>query len=157
LARRGHRVRILEALPDTGGALRYGIPEFRLPKRIVDRKVQDIRALGVNIKCNACVGRTTSLQAIVDGYHATFIGGGAQVPVFVSHLRGEHLDGVYCANEYLHGAGLMSGRTKETIVVPIVTGETIVVLGGGSVAMAAVRTARRPGGQASHRRLSSRL
>ena len=144
LARAGHHVRIFEALPNTGGALRYGIPEFRLPKRIVDREVENLRALGVEIRCNACVGRTISLQAIAAGYDATFIGGGAEVPVFVN-LPGEHLDGVYCANEYLHGAGLLSGRSTETIVAPIVPGETVVVLGGGNVAMDAVRTARRLG------------
>jgi glutamate synthase (NADPH) small chain len=144
LALAGHEVRIHEALPDTGGALRYGIPEFRLPKRIVDREVESLRALGVEIKCNACVGRTISLQVIAAGYDATFIGGGAEVPMFVN-LPGEHLDGVYCANEYLHGAGLLSGRTRESIVEPIVPGEAVVVLGGGNVAMDAVRTARRLG------------
>ena len=93
---------------------------------------------------NACVGRTISLQVIAAGYDATFIGGGAEVPMFVN-LPGEHLDGVYCANEYLHGAGLFSGRTRESIVAPIVPGEAVVVLGGGNVAMDAVRTARRLG------------
>ncbi len=106
LARAGHAVHVFEALHDTGGVLRYGIPEFRLPKRIVDQEVENLRALGVEIECDVIVGRTLTLSQIRDEFDAVFVANGAGLPMFLN-VPGENLKGVYSANEYLTRANLM--------------------------------------------------
>lgn len=145
LARMGHEVKIFEALHDTGGVLRYGIPEFRLPKRIVDNEVDNLRSLGVDIECNVIVGKTLTIQQIMDEYDACFIANGAGLPMFLN-VSGENLKGVYSANEYLTRVNLM-GAYRDDASTPVARGATAVVFGGGNTAMDAVRTARRLGSQ----------
>jgi len=144
LARMGHQVRIYEALHDTGGVLRYGIPEFRLPKAIVDREVENLRNLGVEVECDVVVGRTLTVDQIAAEYDAVFVANGAGLPMFLG-VPGENLKGVYSANEYLTRVNLMGAWKGETDGTPIARGETVVVFGGGNVAMDSVRTARRLG------------
>ena len=144
LARMGHKVHIFEALHDTGGVLRYGIPEFRLPKAIVDREVENLRALGVEIECDVIVGRTLTVDDIAAAYDAVFIANGAGLPMFL-HVPGENLKGVYSANEYLTRVNLMGAWMDVEGGTPIMRGETVVVFGGGNVAMDSVRTAKRLG------------
>lgn len=144
LARMGHRVHIFEALHDTGGVLRYGIPEFRLPKAIVDREVENLRNLGVEIECNVVVGRTITVDEIAAEYDAVFIANGAGLPMFLN-VPGENYKGVYSANEYLTRVNLMGAWKDEPEGTPIARGEVVVVFGGGNVAMDSVRTARRLG------------
>lgn len=144
LARMGHSVHVFEALHDTGGVLRYGIPEFRLPKKIVDCEVENLRALGVSIECNVIVGRTLTLDQVAKEFDAVFIANGAGLPMFLN-IPGENLKGVYSANEYLTRVNLMDAWMNSECGTPIVRGETVVVFGGGNVAMDSVRTARRLG------------
>jgi len=144
LARMGHKVHVFEALHDTGGVLRYGIPEFRLPKAIVEREVDNLRALGVEIECNVIVGRTLTVDELAAEFDAVFIANGAGLPMFLD-LPGEHYKGVYSANEYLTRVNLMGAWMDVEGGTPIARGETVVVFGGGNVAMDAVRTAKRLG------------
>jgi glutamate synthase (NADPH) small chain len=144
LARMGHKVHIFEALHDTGGVLRYGIPEFRLPKAIVDREVENLRALGVVIECNVIVGRTLTVDELAADYDAVFIANGAGLPMFLD-VPGENFKGVYSANEYLTRVNLMGAWLDVEGGTPIARGETVVVFGGGNVAMDGVRTAKRLG------------
>jgi len=144
LARMGHQVHVFEALHDTGGVLRYGIPEFRLPKAIVDREVENLRALGVTIECNVIIGRTLTVDEIAQEFDAVFIANGAGLPMFLD-LPGENFKGVYSANEYLTRVNLMGAWMDVEGGTPIARGETVVVFGGGNVAMDSVRTARRLG------------
>lgn len=143
LARLGHAVTVFEALHDTGGVLRYGIPEFRLPKSIVDREVENLRALGVEIECNVIVGKTITVDQILQEFDACFIANGAGLPVFLD-VPGENFKGVYSANEYLTRVNLM-GAYRPDAATPVARGAATVVFGGGNVAMDAVRTARRMG------------
>jgi len=143
LARMGHDVTIFEALHAPGGVLRYGIPEFRLPKQIVDAEVANLRALGVRIECNVVVGRTITLPQITEQFDACFIANGAGAPVFLN-IPGENLRGVYSANEYLTRVNLM-GAWRDDSPTPIARGAVAVVFGGGNTAMDAVRTAKRLG------------
>ncbi|MCY2929457.1 MAG: NADPH-dependent glutamate synthase, partial [Planctomycetota bacterium] len=143
LARLGYDVTILEALHDAGGVLRYGIPEFRLPKAIVDREVDNLKKLGVDIQCNVVVGKTLTIGQIMEQYDACFVANGAGLPVFLN-VRGENLKGVYSANEYLTRVNLM-GAYKPDSRTPVVRGKNVVVFGGGHTAMDGVRTARRLG------------
>ena len=145
LARMGHDVTVFEALHAPGGVLRYGIPEFRLPKQIVDVEVRNLQALGVKIECNVVVGKTITVPQIMEEFSACFIANGAGLPVFL-HVPGENLKGVYSANEYLTRVNLM-GAWKPTGRTPIARGASAVVFGGGNTAMDAVRTARRLGAQ----------
>lgn len=143
LARMGHAVTVFEALHAPGGVLRYGIPEFRLPKAIVDQEVKNLQALGVKVECDVVVGKTVTVRQIMEESDACFIANGAGLPVFM-HVPGENLKGVYSANEYLTrvnlmGAYLPNGRT------PIARGQSAVVFGGGNTAMDGVRTAKRLG------------
>ena len=147
LARMGHKIHDFEALHDTGGVLRYGIPEFRLPKAIVDREVENLRALGVVIECNVIVGRTLTVDELAADFDAVFIANGAGLPMFLN-VPGEHFKGVYSANEYLTRVNLMGAWMDVEGGTPIARGETVVVFGGGNVAMDSVRTAKRLG--ASH-------
>jgi glutamate synthase (NADPH/NADH) small chain len=144
LARMGHKVHVFEALHDTGGVLRYGIPEFRLPKTIVDREVENLRALGVTIECNVIIGRTLTVDEIAQEFDAVFIANGAGLPMFLN-IPGENFKGVYSANEYLTRVNLMGAWMDVAGGTPIARGETVVVFGAGNVAMDSVRTAKRLG------------
>jgi len=143
LALLGHDVVVFEALHDTGGVLRYGIPEFRLPKAIVDHEVANLEALGVRIECNVVVGKTITLQQVMAEYDACFVANGAGLPMFLK-VPGENFKGVYSANEYLTRVNLM-GAYRPGGSTPIARGATAVVFGGGNVAMDSVRTAKRLG------------
>ena len=147
LAQIGHDVTIFEALHDTGGVLRYGIPEFRLPKAIVDREVANLQAMGVKIECNVIVGKTITVQQIMEEFDACFIANGAGLPMFL-HIHGENFKGVYSSNEYLTRANLM-GAYRSDSATPIAKGGTAIIFGGGNTAMDAVRTARRLGSKRS--------
>ncbi|NQU75192.1 MAG: NADPH-dependent glutamate synthase [Planctomycetes bacterium] len=144
LAKMGHAVTIFEALHDSGGVLRYGIPEFRLPKGIVDEEVANLQGLGVKIEFNVIVGKTITVEQIMDEFDACFIANGAGLPVFLN-VPGENFKGVYSANEYLTRVNLMGAWKGESNPTPIARGATAVVFGGGNTAMDAVRTARRLG------------
>ena len=144
LARLGHAVHVFEALHATGGVLRYGIPEFRLPKAIVDKEVDNLRRLGVVVECDVIIGRTLTVQELMADFDAVFVANGAGLPMFLN-IPGENLKGVYSANEYLTRVNLMGAYMYYDGVTPIARGERVVVFGGGNVAMDAVRTARRLG------------
>ncbi len=143
LARMGHDVTIFEALHATGGVLRYGIPEFRLPKKIVDREVDNLRAIGVKIECNVIVGKTLTVPQIMEEFDACYIANGAGLPIFLN-VPGENLKGVYSSNEYLTRVNLMAAYKADS-PTPIARGEVAVVFGGGNTAMDSVRTTRRLG------------
>jgi len=144
LAIMGHKVVIFEALHETGGVLRYGIPEFRLPKRIVDGEIDYIQKLGVEIKKNAIIGRTLVLDELRKKFDAVFIGSGAGLPKFLG-IRGESLNGVYSANEFLTRINLMKAYKFPEYSTPIKRGKKVVVVGGGNVAMDSARSAKRLG------------
>ncbi|MDD4888691.1 MAG: NADPH-dependent glutamate synthase [Phycisphaerae bacterium] len=144
LARIGHNVTVFEALHAAGGVLRYGIPEFRLPKRIVDREVANLEALGVKIECNVVVGKTITIDQITSEFDACFIANGAGVPEFL-RVPGENLKGVYSANEYLTRINLMCAYDPQPGRTPILRAQTTVVFGGGNTAMDGVRTSKRMG------------
>jgi len=146
LARLGHGVHIFEALHDTGGVLRYGIPEFRLPKAIVDKEVDNLRRLGVEVECDVIIGRTLTVQELIADFDAVFVANGAGLPMFLN-IPGENLKGVYSANEYLTRVNLMGAYMNYDGVTPIARGKRVLVFGGGNVAMDAVRTARRLGAE----------
>ncbi len=146
LARLGYEVKIFEALHKVGGVLVYGIPEFRLPKdEIVAKEIEAVKALGVEIETDVIVGRTVTIDSLMDdeGYEAVFIGSGAGLPRFMG-IPGENLNGVVSANEFLTRANLMKAYDEESDT-PIFVGQSVVVIGGGNVAMDAVRTAKRLG------------
>lgn len=144
LARRGHRVTVYEALHTPGGVLAYGIPEFRLPNEIVAAEVARLEALGVRIECNVVVGRTYTLDELRTDHDAVFVSVGAGLPVFLD-IPGEGLKGVYSANEYLTRVNLMQAYRFPDACTPVLQGRRVVVIGGGNVAVDAVRTARRLG------------
>jgi glutamate synthase (NADPH/NADH) small chain len=146
LAKQGHAVTVLEALHQPGGVLVYGIPEFRLPKKIVDMEVQRLRDAGVTIECNVVVGRTYTLPELREQFDAVFIANGAGLPVFMN-VPGENLKGVYSANEYLTRVNLMAAYEFPNADTPVLVGKKVVVVGGGNVAMDAVRTAKRLGAE----------
>lgn len=145
LARKGHHVTVFEALHTAGGVLVYGIPEFRLPKQIVEVEVDKLRKLGVEIVCDVIIGRTYTIRELMDqeGFHAVFIANGAGLPVFQG-IPGENLKGVYSANEYLTRVNLM-GAYRDDSETPVIRSTQVAVVGGGNVAMDSVRTARRLG------------
>ncbi len=143
LAKTGHKVTVFEAFHAPGGVLIYGIPEFRLPKDIVQKEVDRLKDLGVQIEVNAVVGKTWTLRELRQNFDAVFLAVGAGLPVFMD-VPGEELKGVYSANEYLTRVNLM-GAFREDTDTPVLHGQKVVVVGGGNVAMDAVRTARRLG------------
>lgn len=150
LAKMGYGVTIFEVLHKPGGVLQYGIPEFRLPKdRVVAREIDAVRALGVDIVCDTVVGRTVTIDNLFEkeGFSAVFIGSGAGLPKFMG-IEGEGLNGVVSANEFLTRVNLMRAY-DERYDTPVFTGDHTVVVGGGNVAMDAVRTAKRLGAQAT--------
>lgn len=147
LARMGHQVTVFEALNAPGGVLTYGIPEFRLPKAIVEREVEYIRSLGVEILLDQVVGCSLTLQELLEsGYHAVFIGIGAGLPMFMN-IPGENLNGVYSANEYLTRSNLMKAYLFPRYDTPIKRGKRVAVIGGGNVALDSARTALRLGAE----------
>jgi glutamate synthase (NADPH/NADH) small chain len=145
LVKMGHDVTIFEALHKSGGVLIYGIPEFRLPKAIVDAEVDYLEKLGVKIVTNAAIGRLKTVDDLfAEGFHAVFLGVGAGAPVFMN-IPGENLSGIYSANEYLTRSNLMKAYLFPEYDTPIVLGKNVAVIGGGNVAMDSVRTALRLG------------
>ena len=149
LAKWGYEVTVFEALHELGGVLVYGIPEFRLPKeRIVAREIEEVAKLGVKFEKDVIVGRTVTVDSLLDeeGFDAVFIGSGAGLPRFMG-IEGENLNGVVSANEFLTRANLMHAYDAE-YDTPIYVGKRVVVVGGGNVAMDAVRTAKRLGAEA---------
>lgn len=144
LTRYGYQCTIYEALHRPGGVLIYGIPEFRLPKHIVDFEIDNLRHLGVEIVCNALVGRTITMDELQEQFDAVMIGTGAGLPYFMN-IPGEELSGVYSANEYLTRANLMNARSFPEQPTPIRVGQRVAVVGGGNVAMDSARVSKRLG------------
>ncbi len=146
LARKGYAVTVFEALHTAGGVLVYGIPEFRLPKAIVKREVDNLAAMGVKIETNIIIGKTLTVDELFGmGFEAVFIGSGAGLPNFMG-IPGESYKGVYSANEFLTRSNLMKAY-RENPVTPIMKGGKVAVVGGGNVAMDAARTALRLGAE----------
>ena len=148
LAKLGYEVKIFEALHEPGGVLVYGIPEFRLPKdTVVTHEVENVKKLGVEIETNTIVGKSVSVDDLLDheGYDAVFIGSGAGLPMFM-HIPGETASGVFSANEFLTRNNLMKAF-REDYDTPIFAGKRAIVVGGGNVAMDAARTALRLGAE----------
>ena len=146
LAKRGYEVTVFEALHVAGGVLTYGIPEFRLPKKIVAREVEALRALGVKIETNAVAGKTFGIAELkAEGFEAVFLGTGAGLPKFMG-IKGENAKGVFSANEYLTRVNLMKAY-EEGSETPVCRAKKAVVVGGGNVAMDAARTAVRMGAE----------
>lgn len=144
LAKKGYSVTVFEALHLAGGVLVYGIPEFRLPKSIVQKEIDGLKALGVDIQTNVVIGKTISIDELLDeGYEAVFVGSGAGLPRFMG-IPGENLKGVYSANEFLTRVNLMKAY-KPDAKTPIKQNQTVCVVGGGNVAMDAARCAKRLG------------
>ncbi len=143
LAKKGYEVTIYEALHKAGGVLVYGIPEFRLPKSIVQKEVDNLIALGVTINTNVIIGKTLTVDELLEEYEAVYIGSGAGLPSFMG-IPGESLNGVYSANEFLTRSNLMKAY-KDNPETPIMKGGVVAVVGGGNVAMDAARTALRLG------------
>jgi glutamate synthase (NADPH/NADH) small chain len=147
LAKYGFDVTIFEALHETGGVLRYGIPEFRLPKDIVDKEVEAIKDLGVEIRLNVVIGKSMTVDELFEqGYEAMFIGVGAGLPRFLN-IPGENLNGVYSANEFLTRVNLMKAFKYPEYKTPVLVGDKVAVVGAGNVAMDSARTAKRLGAE----------
>ena len=158
LARKGYKVSVFEALHTAGGVLVYGIPEFRLPKAIVQKEIDNLIAMGVDVETNMVIGKTLTIDELFDmGYEAVFIGSGAGLPMFMN-IPGENLKGVYSANEFLTRINLMKAY-RENSDTPILHGRSVAVVGGGNVAMDAARCARRLGAEVKivYRRSESEL
>ena len=146
LAKKGYKVTVFEALHTAGGVLVYGIPEFRLPKSIVAKEVDTLKALGVDVETNVVIGKTLTIDELFEmGYEAVFVGSGAGLPNFMN-IPGEALKGVYSANEFLTRSNLMKAYLDNP-VTPIQKGGKVAVVGGGNVAMDAARTALRLGAE----------
>ncbi|MGN6712611.1 NADPH-dependent glutamate synthase [Anaerocolumna jejuensis] len=147
LAKKGYEVTVFEALHLAGGVLVYGIPEFRLPKAIVQKEIDGLRAMGVKIETNMVIGKVLSIDELIEEYNfeAVFIGSGAGLPKFMN-IPGENLKGVYSANEYLTRVNLMKAYTENT-TTPVKKSRRVAVIGGGNVAMDAARCAKRLGAE----------
>jgi len=148
LVKHGHAVTVFEALHKPGGVLVYGIPEFRLPKKIVEAEVARLEKAGVKIVCNTVIGRTYTLQELREQFDAVFVANGAGLPVFMN-VPGENLKGVYSANEYLTRVNLMAAYQFPRADTPVLKGKRIATVGGGNVAMDSARTAKRMGAESS--------
>lgn len=147
LARLGYEVTLFEALHEVGGVLVYGIPEFRLPKKLVQEEVEKIVQLGVKVEKNVIIGKSITIDELMEeGYKAVFVGSGAGLPNFMG-IEGEGLNGVYSANEFLTRSNLMKAYDFPNNPTPIYIGKRVAVVGGGNVAMDAARTAKRLGAE----------
>ena len=148
LARLGYPDTIFEALHAPGGVLRYGIPEFRLPKDVLDWEIDQLRKLGVEIQCNVIIGKTITMDQLMGemGFSAVFIGTGAGLPSFMG-IPGENLNGVYSANEFLTRVNLMRANDFPNADTPVMVGKRVAVIGAGNTAMDTVRTALRVGAE----------
>ena len=147
----GYELTVFEALHQPGGVLVYGIPEFRLPKRIVNAEVDYLRRLGVEFKMNMVIGPTRTIDELMekDGFEAVYVGVGAGLPRFM-RISGENLNGVYSANEYLTRSNLMKAYDFPNYDTPLARGKKVCVMGGGNVAMDSVRTGLRLGAEEAH-------
>lgn len=146
LAKKGYSVTVFEALHKAGGVLVYGIPEFRLPKTIVQKEIDNLKAMGVDVETNMIIGKTLTIDELFDmGYEAVFVGSGAGLPRFMG-IPGESFKGVYSANEFLTRSNLMKAY-EDHPATPIMKGGKVAVVGGGNVAMDAARTALRLGAE----------
>jgi glutamate synthase (NADPH/NADH) small chain len=146
----GHHVTVFEALHAPGGVLMYGIPEFRLPKDVVQAEIEKIKELGVEVKTNHVIGKLFTIdELLADGYDAVFIGTGAGLPYFMN-IPGENLNGIYSANEFLTRTNLMKAYRFPEYHTPVKVGERVAVIGAGNVAMDAARTALRLGAKESY-------
>ena len=146
LAKAGYKVTVFEALHLAGGVLVYGIPEFRLPKAIVQKEIDGLKAMGVDIECNMVIGKVLTIDELFEmGYEAVYVASGAGLPRFMN-IPGESLKGVYSANEYLTRINLMKAY-KEGSKTPIKKSQKVAVVGGGNVAMDAARSAKRMGAE----------
>ena len=140
-AKYGYEVHVFEALHEIGGVLKYGIPEFRLPNRIVDIEIDGLRALGVQFHTDTIIGKTISVKELEEqGFKGIFVGSGAGLPRFMN-IPGENLNGVLSCNEYLTRVNLMDASNPATDT-PLLYGKNVAVIGGGNTAMDAVRTYR---------------
>ncbi|MBN1367234.1 MAG: NADPH-dependent glutamate synthase [Dehalococcoidales bacterium] len=147
LAKAGHSVTIFEALHVAGGVLMYGIPEFRLPKEIVQNEVNFVKSLGVDIKLDSVVGKMATVDELfAGGYQAVFLGTGAGLPMFMN-IPGENLNGIYSANEFLTRVNLMKAYLFPEYDTPVKIGKKVAVIGGGNVAMDSARCALRLGAE----------
>ena len=147
LAKRGYDVTVFEALHKPGGVLSYGIPEFRLPKALVAKEIENVTRLGVDLETNVIVGKSITVDELMqDGYQAVFIGSGAGLPKFLN-IPGENLLGVYTANEFLTRVNLMKAFRFPETPTPVKVGKNVAVVGAGNVAMDAARTALRLGAE----------
>jgi glutamate synthase (NADPH/NADH) small chain len=143
MVKKGHKVTVFEALHVAGGVLVYGIPEFRLPKKIVGAEVDYLKRMGVEIKLNTVIGQLETIdELLADGYDAVFVGSGAGLPNFMN-IPGENLIGVYSANEYLTRVNLMKAYQFPEYDTPVIRGRKVMVVGAGNTAMDAARTALR--------------
>jgi glutamate synthase (NADPH/NADH) small chain len=147
LIKLGHEVHIFEALHKPGGVLVYGIPEFRLPKAIVEAEVSFLESLGVRVECDAVIGKIQTVRELLDsGFHTVFLGVGAGLPMFMN-IPNENLIGIYSANEYLTRVNLMKAYLFPDYGTPVIRGRRVAVIGGGNVAMDSCRTALRLGAE----------
>lgn len=147
LAKRGYKVTVFEAFHTAGGVLMYGIPEFRLPKKIVQKEIDNLKAMGVSIETNMVIGKIFSVDELLEnGYDAVFVSSGAGLPSFMK-IEGENLNGVYSANEFLTRINLMKAYDFPNNDTPIFVGKNVAVVGGGNVAMDAARSAKRLGAE----------
>ncbi len=146
MAQKGYDVTLFEALHKTGGVLGYGIPEFRLPKSILEKEMSVLGELGVDIRTNYVIGITEMVDELMDKFDALFVGTGAGLPYFMN-IPGENLNGVYSANEFLTRSNLMKSYLFPKVDTPIHVGKNVAVIGGGNTAMDSIRTAKRMGAE----------